>query len=391
MNLRTFRGRTLEAAREAATAALGEDAVVVSSRRVPRGGIVGVLGMTDVEVTVAPGDGPSNAGPAPAPLQTRLTPSPDDVSSLRTELHQELRSLKGAAENGTAKTPELEAELAALRAAVEKLGEPDLVPRANAIARFVRDTGLEGRAAGAITKALRAAPVGPLRELLRDAIADLVTVAPWPLADDGPLLITMVGPAGVGKTTTAAKLGAQAIIEQERSVAFVSCDGFRVGAFEQLERFAALLGATVHAAQSPAEFRHVLETETAAVVIVDTAGLPPDAQDVIPLTAAEPKGRRSRAKPVTRARHTLLTLPAALRAVDAQRISKDYAIYAPTALAITKQDDTSSPVGLVHGPVATGLAISVLCAGQRVPEDISPATSGAILDALVPRGRPRDA
>ena len=394
MDLRTFRGRTVDEARRAAVAALGEDAVVVSARRVPRLGLGGFLGGVDVELAVAPQeaagrpDAPAADGGESTAAPTRLR---DDAGDLRTEIQREIRELRGAAQNATSSTPELEVELSALRAAVERLGEPDLAPRGNAIARFVRDVGLEGKAAVAATKAIKAAPTGPLREMLRDALTELVTVAPWPLGDTGRLLITLVGPAGVGKTTTAAKLGARAILEQERSVAFVSCDGFRVGAFEQLQRFAGLLGAASYAVESPAEFRQVLDNEGASIIIVDTAGLAPGTQGSLPiLAAAEPPGRRSRARTGGRSRHTLLTLPAALRATDALRFAREYRAYCPTALAITKLDETASPVGLVHGPVAIALPVSVLCGGQRVPEDVSPATRGAILDALVPRGRARD-
>ena len=76
-------------------------------------------------------------------------------------------------------------------------------------------------------------------------------------------------------------------------------------------------------------------------------------------------------------------MPAATRAVDATRIVKSFAATAPTALAITKLDETDTPSGLVHAAFAAKLPLSVLCAGQRVPEDITAATMGGVLDAVV--------
>jgi flagellar biosynthesis GTPase FlhF len=52
-------------------------------------------------------------------------------------------------------------------------------------------------------------------------------------------------------------------------------------------------------------------------------------------------------------------------------------------------DETDCPSGLVHAAYATKLPISVLCSGQRVPEDITPATLGGILDAVIPLKQPR--
>jgi flagellar biosynthesis GTPase FlhF len=85
----------------------------------------------------------------------------------------------------------------------------------------------------------------------------------------------------------------------------------------------------------------------------------------------------------------LLTLPASVRAEDAVRFYKEYALTGPTALVITKLDETVAPAGIVHGAIAAKLPISVLCFGQNVPDDIAPATTGAILDYLLPKGTRR--
>jgi flagellar biosynthesis protein FlhF len=84
-----------------------------------------------------------------------------------------------------------------------------------------------------------------------------------------------------------------------------------------------------------------------------------------------------------RARHVLLCTTAALRPHDASRLARRFAVLGPTAMAITKIDETGEPVGIVHGPWATKLPVSVLCFGQRVPEDIAPATPDALVDYLV--------
>jgi flagellar biosynthesis protein FlhF len=199
-------------------------------------------------------------------------------------------------------------------------------------------------------------------ESFKAVLCDLVRTTSFPLSKPGKLLLSLVGPTGVGKTTTAAKLAAFAILQQKRSVTLVSSDTFRVGATPQLERFAQILGAEL--------------TSNPDVVIIDTAGRP-DGRDDIELSLARAGARNGDVE-----RRMLLCVPAALREVDARRLAKSFAPCQPTELCVTKLDETSAPSGLVHAAVASKLPLSTLCFGQRVPEDFSPAHPKVILDAL---------
>jgi len=114
-------------------------------------------------------------------------------------------------------------------------------------------------------------------------------------------------------------------------------------------------------------------------VFVDTSGRRPQPDSAESMLSARYFGDRGFA------RHVLLCLPAALRSQDATTIVKTFASLDPTALAVTKLDETSAPSGLVHASTASGLPLSVLCAGQEVPEHVAQATVAAILDQLVPR------
>jgi flagellar biosynthesis protein FlhF len=83
----------------------------------------------------------------------------------------------------------------------------------------------------------------------------------------------------------------------------------------------------------------------------------------------------------------LLCVPASIRAVDAARVARLYGVLSPTSLVSTKLDETEAPAGLVHAAWAARLPYSVLCFGQRVPEDVGPATAATLLEYLTPRGR----
>jgi flagellar biosynthesis protein FlhF len=401
MTPQIFRGSTLTEARRAAEAALGQGAVLHTTRAVPRTGLMGWLGARDFEVSATPPEPELPAlppAPAPAPAspsrrsftlaayqEPAPAPSNSDLAALRSALRAELRAEHAFAQEGASTA--MESEIAALRAALEAMNDSDL---GGASGRMLRAAGIEGRAASAIAAALRAMPPdgSTLAERFREALSTFVRVAPWPLADEGPAVIACIGPTGVGKTTTLAKIAARAIIDGQRTVTLVASDAMRVGAVEQLKRYATLLDAKFEIAATPRDLARVIANAKTDLVLVDTAGRPPGRGGSIVAALGTGRPRAGRAEMFAgRARHVLLCLPANLRARDAEAFCRAFAPCGPTALAITKLDETRSPASLVHGTVATNLPVTTLCFGQRVPEDIAPATSGAILDHLAPAQR----
>jgi flagellar biosynthesis protein FlhF len=158
-----------------------------------------------------------------------------------------------------------------------------------------------------------------------------------------------------------------------------------VGAIDQLGRYADLMGASFHAASSQDELIDILAHEKADVVIVDTSGRPvaPEATEAV-FGAPD---IRSCASNTFDAVEVLLCVPASLRAADAARVSQQFAVVQPTAIAVTKLDETDAPAGIAHAAFATRLPITTICSGQRVPEDIAPATDEALAERLFPEAR----
>lgn len=303
-----------------------------------------------------------------------------DIEDLRTEMRNEVRALRAHLTRANA-TQELGRELAAIRATLEQMGSPAVEPkRGDRIATLLRARGVEGSAATRIAARAKDSPETDVGAKLRAAVAELVPLAPWDDAAPGRRIVAMAGPSGVGKTTTVAKLAARARMAG-KSVSLISCDGFRVGAVDQLERYADLLGAAFDVARTSAELAALLEEETADMVFVDTSGRPPVATAPEAALAA----RRKKDAPV----HVdlLLCMPASIRSADAVRVVNIFAPLAPTGVCVTKLDETDSPSGLIHAPWATRRPLSVICNGPRVPEDVTPASLEAILGALGLDGR----
>jgi flagellar biosynthesis protein FlhF len=306
----------------------------------------------------------------------------DELLRLRAELRGEARALRSLLARSRVPA-ELLAEIATLRAAVEELLAARKAKRGDSIGAAIGARGIEGPAAAALTRLAKGKRGTPQR-CLRDALRSFVRTAPWPPAlaqRGGRVLVGLVGPAGVGKTTTAAKLAARARMAN-KAVALVSCDGFRVGAIDQLGRYAELMGASFHSASSQEDLVDVLSREKADVVVVDTSGRPvaPTATEAV---LGAPEIRREAAR-IFDAIEVLLCVPASLRAADAARVNQQFAVVQPTALAVTKLDETDAPAGIAHAAFATRLPITTTCSGQRVPEDIAPATDDALAEQLFP-------
>jgi len=308
----------------------------------------------------------------------------DEIAALRVEVRTEVRALRGAMSRPRANS-ELNAELAALRAAVDQLlAEPK---KGDAFASLVRTRGIEGAAAAALSRAGKTKSGKSSEDRLADAITSMVEVAPWPIAREGRSLLALVGPAGVGKTTTAAKLGARAI-RKNKTVAFISCDSYRVGALDQLRRYAELMESEFHAVTSPEELLTVIMGITADLIIVDTSGRAALHGSVEAMLGDD---RLRLSTSLKRHVDVMLCAPAALRAPDAGRIARDFSSTDPTSLCVTKLDETDQPSALVHAPFATKLPIATLCFGQRVPEDVGSATHAEIITRLVPGATPFNA
>jgi flagellar biosynthesis protein FlhF len=372
----------LAEARRAAQNKLGADAVVLTTRTIKRGGVGGLFAGAEYEVAALPpsADPPSrkavtafaaaayNGHAAPAAIQT------GDVSALRAELKGDIRALKAMLAKADGSSW-LAGEIASLRELMETMAPA--TARADKSTGRLRALGIEGPAATAIARALKGRPA--TAEALREVLAPSIKTVSWPV-ESQRAVVAVTGPSGVGKTTTAAKLAAHMRMSG-RTVTLVGCDTFRVGAVEQLARYANLMGADMAVAKTAQELRSVLHTVRTDMVIVDTSGRVPTT-DGLEMELVTVGGARTA---LPRARHLLLCLPASVRAQDAAAAVKRYGMLAPTSLAITKLDETVTPAGIVHACWATKLPVSVTCFGPRVPEDVAAASTEALLDVLVPR------
>lgn len=182
-----------------------------------------------------------------------------------------------------------------------------------------------------------------------------------------------VGPPGVGKTTTIAKIAAQERALGGRTLGLVAADAFRAGAIEQLRSYAAVLGAPFRIARSAAELEQAIGASR-HTSLVDTAGRSPaDGQ------LADLLGVLDRTNGV----RTHLVIAADTSAATARRIFDRYGAMQPSRVVITKLDESESLAPLLGVVRERALPVSYLGTGQRVPEDLWRATPAGLAAALL--------
>ncbi|MCK9284380.1 MAG: flagellar biosynthesis protein FlhF [Rhodocyclaceae bacterium] len=188
------------------------------------------------------------------------------------------------------------------------------------------------------------------------------------LGNEGDLIdrggvYALVGPTGVGKTTTTAKLAARCVVRYGADrVALLTTDGYRIGAHEQLRIYGRILGVPVHIVRDGDDLRHTLsDLRHKHMVLIDTVGMSQRDRMV-----AEQAAMLMRAGEVNR----LLLLNATSRGDTLDDVIRAYAGEDLAGCIITKMDETPSLAPVVDAVVRHGLLLAYAANGQRVPEDL---------------------
>jgi flagellar biosynthesis protein FlhF len=193
-------------------------------------------------------------------------------------------------------------------------------------------------------------------------------------------VVALVGPTGVGKTTTIAKLAANYRLREKRRVGLITVDTYRVAAVEQLRTYADIIDLPMEVVATPREMREaVARMNHLDLVLMDTAGRSP--RDEVRIQ--ELKSMLTEAEPD----EVHLVLSSTAGAKSLINTAERFADVGTTSLLMTKVDEAHSLGHLVSVVRSVPLPVSYLTDGQNVPDDIQVARSGAMAGMLLGNSR----
>jgi len=206
-------------------------------------------------------------------------------------------------------------------------------------------------------------PVLLKSRVVRMIESDLVVAGPIAVSPGRRRLAALVGPTGVGKTTTIAKLAANYRLKQKRNVGLITVDTYRIAAVEQLRTYADIIDLPMQVVSTPREMREAVKRMSALdLILMDTAGRSP--KDDIKIRELKAFLAEAGADEV----HLVLSSVASARTLE--QTAERFAAVGTTALLFTKLDEATTLGNLLPVLRASRLPLSYMTNGQNVPDDI---------------------
>ncbi len=301
--------------------------------------------------------------PAPAPAAMPQPPASTTIDTHQAEMRQmmdEIRSMRGM----------LEAQLAEISWGAQHRREPMKAT----VMREMLAAGFSASLARYLTEKLPEQG-GDAMSWIKSVLTRNLSAAPDENAilDNGGVF-ALVGPTGVGKTTTTAKLAARCVMKHGAGkLALITTDGYRIGGFEQLRIYGKILGVMVHSVKDEADLRIALsELKNKHTVLIDTAGASQRdqmvAEQVAMLSGADTPVRR------------ILCMSATSTGETLNEVVKAYKGNGLSGAIITKLDEAATIGAVLDVIIRQKLQLQYIANGQRVPEDLHLARPNFLID-----------
>ncbi|KYH32649.1 flagellar biosynthesis protein FlhF [Neomoorella mulderi] len=366
MKIKRYLARDMQEAYLAIRRDLGPEAVIVATRQVRQPGLKGFFLPPRLEVTAALEEAPERRLSQPEAPAGKAALQPGNGKGEVTPAGAV--SPAGGRNSGRYGLEGLQRELAEIKAALNRLVRPGSAPVPEhllALRQRLLAQELEEELVALLLDGIETTGgTEIIGDVIRSRLADHLShqVA----SQSRQRVQAFIGPTGVGKTTTLAKIAARYSLYQEQKVGLITLDTYRIGAVDQLKTYAEIMGLPLEVAMTPRELRASLENlKHCDVVLVDTAGRAPENKAML----AETRGFLE----VVPEREVYLVLSCATRRQDLLRAVENFRSLKYNRLIFTKLDETSCPGVMLTVAAAAGVPLAYITTGQDVPDDLEPA------------------
>ncbi|MFH1147787.1 MAG: flagellar biosynthesis protein FlhF [Pseudomonadota bacterium] len=373
MKIKRYEARDINTALQMIKSELGPEAIILSTKRLNKGGgVLGGVRKPMVEVVAGIDYEPPQSVPSketqPQINRSRAVYSQtnsnlSEISCLRTEILSLRKMVQTAVTSRQITHQTGNRSLDTLTAHLESIGMDNSV-----ICSLLGGVVLDDQ--GDSNSCAR------LQEIVGERLMDQVLVgeSTWERGEF-PRVLAFVGPTGAGKTTTAAKLAAVFALRQGKKVLLVSADNYRIAASEQLKTYARILGVPFVAILKDEELSRMINANRDRdVILIDTAGRNQHNEDHMKEVA-----RYLYAHPAIEGH---LVLSATTQNGDMEDIFEKYSALSVRGCIFSKIDESRFYGPIFNQAVRFRLPIAYFTTGQRVPEDIEAASQKLLKNLL---------
>jgi flagellar biosynthesis protein FlhF len=379
MRLKSYFAGTVESAICLARQEMGEDAMLVNSRKTT----IDARHLGAYEVVFAAAQDPVIESSSPArptvPKALRIEERGAPAATLAQEMAEMRRQLAKVSiqvSRSTARTGRR--SLGSSNPSIDDLDEALIEHDVNGDIACALIRNLEALPAEATAGQVRQA----FRQDLQERLAILPELSPWSFETSGAgasparTVAALIGPPGAGKTAMLAKLAVKFGVAPKRSTHIISYDSHRIGCFDTLRSYAAILGVGFEALDTVSALAQSLkENSRKDLILIDTPGYSEEdfnqSSELRKFLATYPHV------------DIHLVLSCAAKSSDLVRMVDRFSAFNPAKLLFTRIDETSSYGAILNESVRTGLPVSFLGTGAGIPDDLEPATKDRIIDLLL--------
>ena len=409
-DVRTFRAATMQEALDRVRRELGSDAVILHTRELPRRRLFGLRRRREfVEITAGADVNVRQPAAAPGAATSELAQAidgddelPGDVSPPETAVSLELSDAAldvsrgvsapaGPADNGQQITQQLNSIQQMMRTLSRNAhvhAEEEVPPDLFDLYAELIDAEVENDLARELICRLKAdCDPADIQDIER-AKACLSAMVRKEVRCSGPITVTpgrrktvaLIGPTGVGKTTTIAKLAANFRLRDGIRMGLVTVDTYRIAAVEQLRTYAEIIDLPMKVVTSPREMRRAMdELAGLDLVLIDTAGRSP--RDDLKIQELKSFLTEACVDEV----HLVLSLVASIRSLE--NTAAKFATVGTTSTILTKLDEAPGMGALLSAARKISVPVSYLTTGQNVPDDIEAADPSRIAGLVLGQER----
>lgn len=382
MKVKKYRASTMPEAMKRIRSELGNNAIILNSRVIQTNGFLGFFKKRSIEVIAALDDKPTERVGQMAVNKRRDKETPvatfhtqvenysdnkeeQETEKLRREISELKKLVSNAVERDDKKEPSLPAPIQNLRQLLlkQEIAENVVETIVNASLNWWQESEDEKIEADVLIWA---------KEYMIKKISHL----PFSGISFTKKFITVVGPTGVGKTTTLAKVAADCILKYKKKIAFITTDTYRIAAIDQLKTYANILNAPIEVCYNMEDFQQAVEKfENYDLVFIDTAGR----NFRNPVYVADLK----KIIDFNKEMETFLVLSLTSKQIDMEEIFHQFENIKIDKIILTKADETSTYGAMFNIMYSWQKPVAYITNGQSVPDDIISATPEKVVVHLM--------